>query len=51
MAIERFKNWFNRHGHWMYDTKSDALDQWVRTGINSLPRAPENAKHLLRDWL
>lgn len=40
-AAERlaaFDRWFDRFGHWMYETREQALDQWKRFGIHGLPR-------------
>ena len=50
-TIERFQNWFNRHGHWMHETRAEALRVWIKNGINGLPNAPANAEQLLREWV
>lgn len=49
-AITRFTAWYESKGHWMYDSRAEALDGWIRRGINTLPDAPANAKALLKDW-
>lgn len=36
--LERFARWFSNYGHWMYETKEQALQAWKTKGIEGLPR-------------
>lgn len=49
-AIEIFKNWYKYSGHWVYETRAEALRVWVQRGIESLPDAPAGAAKHLAEW-
>jgi hypothetical protein len=38
--IEIFTRWYSQSGHWIYSTRSHALNTWATRGIENLPDAP-----------
>lgn len=42
-SVHHFNYWFNKHGHWMYKNKMEAVKQWRENGIDDLSNPPRNA--------
>ena len=35
--LERFNKWYSTSGHWIYQTRAEALHVWQTVGIEGLP--------------
>lgn len=46
-----FMNWYGSTGHWIYDSKQEALGAWRQWGIRLLPPHSSDAESYLKDWL
>ena len=42
-AVREFHRWYDRLGHWVYDTREEAAATWLKWGIKCLQPAPRNA--------
>ena len=46
-----FMKWYDTIGHWSYDSKQEALNEWRKWGIRLLPPHSSEAEAYLADWL
>lgn len=47
--FERFEKWFKADGHWIYQSRAEAFDQWATNGIEGLPDAPDFVKFAIEN--
>ena len=40
-CIELFDRWYSSAGHWIYPSRAEAMMQWMRRGIDGLPKYPD----------
>ena len=40
-AMERFEHWYSNTGHWVYESRAEALQAWKECGIDGLPAFPK----------
>lgn len=50
-AVARFVRWYAVSGHWVYETRLEAVQVWLERGITSMSPAPEGAQGMLAEWV
>lgn len=48
---EAFKAWYSAQGHWVYDTRAEAVRVWRDRGIIGRPQHTAEAEAILAPWL
>jgi len=48
---EAFKQWYSAQGHWVYDSRAEAVRVWRERGINGRPQHTPEAEAALAPWL
>jgi len=51
LDCQAFQGWYSRTGHWVYETRADALRTWIERGIGGMPDAPVDAGQRLAQWV
>lgn len=49
--VEDIKRWYSSTGHWVYDTRAEAVETWITRGIEGKASAPTDARQMLADWV
>jgi len=48
---EAFKAWYSSNGHWVYDSRAEAIRVWRERGITGRPQHTAEVEALLQGWL
>lgn len=47
----QFAQWYDQHGHWMHESRREAIEVWAKWGIKNLPKHSQEAESFLSDWI